>query len=116
MSYRPGHNVHHIPVLRYSASLIPTAASLVFADETFTLRIGEETHLVSNHHPAALSALVERLGGACRWYPTLNYACWPNGEVRHWVNLSLGGATPCVTWEEIVSRQDMRPRERNAWT
>ena len=110
VSYLPGHTVHYIPVLKHSASRTHTPAQLVPTGDAFRLHIGDEAHLVQTHNPQALRQLIEDLGGACRWYASFNYACWPQRDVRHWLNLSLEGLTPCVSVEEGLLR------EWEAWT
>ena len=110
VSYLPGHDVHYIPVLKFSATRRHSLAQLAFSGKAFQLHIGDEVHVVQTHNPQALRQLIEDFGGACKWYPSLNYACWPHRDVRHWVNLSLEGLTPCVSVEEG------RRREWETWT
>jgi len=110
VSYLPGHDVHYIPVLKYSAARSHAPAQLALSGDAFQLHFGGEAHLVQTHNPQALRQLIEDFGGACRWYPSFNHACWPHDGVRHWVNLSLDGLTPCVSVEEG------RLREWEAWT
>lgn len=110
VSYLPGHHVHHIPVLRYAAERTFTAGHLEFTHDVLRLFVGGEAMPVSTHNTQALRELVEQIGGSCRWYPSLNYACWPDGNLRHWVNLSLAGLTPCVSQDKGQSM------EWEAWT
>lgn len=105
VSYLPGHHVHYIPVLRYSTTRAVAPGHLELTDDALRLIVGDERIPVHTHNAQALRELVDRLGGSCRWYPSLNYASWPDGNLRHWVNLSLSGLTPCVFRAEAQLRE-----------
>ena len=109
-SYLPGHDVHYIPVVKLSPNRSYAPANIDFIGDDFTLRVEDDTRLVQTHNPEALRRLIQELGSACRWYPSFSYACWPDGEVRHWVNLSLEELTPCASREQALKA------EWEAWT
>lgn len=109
-SYLPGHDVHYIPVVKLSATRSHESATLDLGGDAFILRVADEANFVHTHNPQGLRGLIRDLGSACRWYPSFSYACWPDGEVRHWVNLSLEELTPCISREQALEA------EWEAWT
>jgi hypothetical protein len=101
VSREPGHTVHYAAALKQAPSLVPVPATLHVheTDDDLGLEVDGETSPVWSHNPAALWALVEELGSRCAWYPTLQLACWPTADTRHWVHLSLEPVGPCMSAE-----------------
>lgn len=99
-SYQDGHNVHYIPVMKVVPDLEPVRARIECSDDQIALVIGKDRTAVYSHNPAAIGLLIQELGSACRWYPTLNLACWPGKAVRHWASLALAPVEACGSAEE----------------
>lgn len=98
-SYLDGHNVHYIPALKLSADRAAVAARLKWDNDALHLTIDGDVVRVQNHNPAGVRLLLDELGTACLWYPSLRYACWPGATVRHWVSLALNDLPPCFSTE-----------------
>lgn len=96
ISYRPGHNVHYIPVLRLVRDLEPVDATLTCEREQLTLTVGSQRTTMYSHDMHRVRSLLEDFGTRCLWYPTLRYACWPGAKVNRWASLSGAPITPCV--------------------
>lgn len=100
-TYHDGHNVHYIPVTRVVPDLEPVSARIECQDEKLTLLIDQSSTPVHSHNPAAIGLLIEELGSACLWYPTLRLACWPLDGERHWASLALEPVGPCSSAEDV---------------
>lgn len=94
-SYRDGHNVHWIPVLRIAQHRPWVDAELTVEDGRLVLAFGTERSIVRHHDETGVRLLIESLGSSIRWYPSLRYACWPGEEVQRWASLALGELQPC---------------------
>jgi len=99
-SYRPGHSVHYFPVVKRAPQLVPIEAAVEVRASDLLLTALEGTQRVWSHNKVAVTDLIQQFGSSCLWYPTLGLACWPQPEVRHWVNLSTGPLSPCFSVEE----------------
>ena len=108
-SYGPGHCVHYMPVTKLSRDRTPLPARLEVRGEALVLIVDGQDSTVWNHNPSAVRDIAESLGSACDWYPTLGLARWIDGDIRHWVNLSLEPVTSCESVE------DVRRAELDAW-
>jgi hypothetical protein len=108
-SYESGHCVHYLPVMKRARDLTPLPAALQPRGDGWLLDVEGDEHAVWNHNDAALTEVVEQLGSACDWFPTLGLARWVDGGIRHWVSLSLEPISGCASVEQV------RRAEIDAW-
>lgn len=106
-SHESGHTVHYISVTKQASGLKPIAAQVTVSTDGFSLSTRTMKANVWTHNPVALRALMGELGSDCYWYPTLHLASWHMGPSRHWVSLSISGASPCISLEEMRASEEL---------
>ena len=102
-SYRDGHGVHWIPILRLVPGLAPSPARLQVDTDGFLLEVAGLGERIFNHDPVRVTGLIEAHGTECQWYSSLHFVCWLLPGSRPFANMSFTQLEPCSPFRPLGS-------------